>query len=232
MSLDAKREKTKQTYDAIWQLYRDDYGKDYDHFEIVDRLISAIAGRNLTALPHADLGSGPGNVVDYLLEKGLNRIDAVDFSDAFADYLAGKYSGDGRVRVIRGDMVSYVGALPASSVSSVTASYSVIHIPDGEVDGLFAGITRALVPGGVFVMSCHKGTRKDFAAEPYQTGGDTRLTVREPLTSYLNCFTEAELERRLTAAGLHVRLARTYFVPPAANDFAAEKIWVLSEKRS
>ena len=50
-------------------------------------------------------------------------------------------------------------------IAAITAGFSIIHIPDEEVDGLFQDIYDLLVPGGLFYMSSHEGHHKGMEIE-------------------------------------------------------------------
>ena len=112
--MDKKREKTKEAYDAIAQLYTEDFGKDNEHFSIfIDRLIRDLNTLDKTKMV-IDLGSGPGNVIDYLLlHKVKNPITGVEISNMFAEKLTTRFKNNQQVRIIRGDMIKYIDSLLA-----------------------------------------------------------------------------------------------------------------------
>lgn len=229
--MDKKREKTKETYDAIAQLYTEDFGRDKEHFDIfIDRLIRDLNTLDKTKMV-IDLGSGPGNVIDYLLShKVKNPITGVELSDAFTEKLRAKYERNPQVRIIHGDMTKYIESLPDASVAVYIANYSIIHIPDDEIDGLFRELQRTLLPGGFLTFSVWGGLEKGMQPQPYQAQKDPRFNFPRKLESYLNNFTEEELKRRLSSAHLKIKTIRSFITPPVRGEFNQPKVWVYAVK--
>jgi len=126
------------------------------------------------------------------------------------------------------DMVSYLDETKSASIGAYIAKYSIIHIPDEEVDGLFENIKRTLVSNGLFLMSCQKGTFKGMEQEPYQQQKDERLQTDEKLEFYINYFVEEELKIRIEKAGLKVLLLNTFESQP--GEMQVSKIWILAQK--
>jgi predicted TPR repeat methyltransferase len=226
---DQRKLATQKDYSKISKMYADDFGTDRDHFDFIDQVIKLIKERKLDSLPMIDLGCGSGVVTDYLEEKGLQNIIAVDLTPEFCKMIEAKH-GD-KVKVICGDMVETVKNQKPSSVASYFASFSIIHIPNEELDSLFTSISLSLTSGGFFVMSCHKGTFKGMEQEPYQTQKDSRLTENEELSAYINYFTEEELTKRITKAGMKVVRLETFEAKIVPGEFPAPKIWLLAEKQ-
>ena len=229
--MDKRKLLTKNDYSKIYRLYADDYGNDNEHFDLIDKSIDIVTQRNLLKYQVIDLGTGPGNVTDYLLNKNISNIIAVDFSPEFIRFLKKKYSGNKLIHVVCSDMLEYLKQRKPSSACLITAGFSIIHVVDKEVDELFKEIHRVLVPGGLFVMSCFKGVYKGREKEPYQTQKDKRLVVEKPLELYMNYFTENELQKRTEKAKLKIVELNTYpAVTSELIDFTADKIWLLVEK--
>jgi len=204
--MDERKLKTKKSYEAISNLYQQDFEKDSEGFELIDLAIELLKRKDGSNLKVVDLGSGPGNVIDYLLSHKLAdaRIEAVDFTDRFIEQLKAKYSDKNNIRIVNSEILDYLKAQSNSSVELFIASYSIIHIPDEEINDLFKEIFRVLVKGGVFVMSVHKGDYKGLENEPYWTQSDTRLKTTETLENYMNYFTEKELTERLAEAQFNI----------------------------
>jgi SAM-dependent methyltransferase len=225
---DQRKLATQKDYSKICRMYADDFGTDRDHFDYIDQAIKLIKERELDLLPVIDLGCGSGVVTDYLVEQGLQNIIAVDLTPEFCKMIEAKHSY--KVKVICGDMVETVRNQKPSSVASYFASFSIIHIPDEELDGLLANISQSLAFGGSFVMSCHKGTFKGMEQEPYQTQKDSRLTEKEELSAYMNYFTEEELTNRISKAGMKIIRLETFEAKIVPGEFPVPKIWLLAEK--
>ena len=127
-------------------------------------------------------------------------------------------------------MLEVLKTQPNSSVAAYIANYSLIHIPDEEVDLLLSHVCRSLATGGYFMMSCHKGTYKGMEQEPYQAQKDSRLNVEDILSTYMNYFTEEELQRRIENAGFELRKMDTVEATDVPGEIPVPKIWVLAQK--
>lgn len=228
MLTDNRKQQTQNDYAKISNLYDLDFGRDRDHFDLIERSIEIVKENSLIDFPFIDLGCGSGVVTDYLIEKGIRNIEAVDLTQEFCKMVSQKHNG--KVQVFQDDMVNFIGNKPNNSVAAIIASFSIIHIPDEEVDMLFKGIQKCLKPGGIFLMSCHKGTYKGMEKEPYQTQNDQRLDIKEELTCYMNYFTEDELKRRLTLNGLSLVDIQTFEPKPVPGEFPVPKIWLIANK--
>ncbi|MEP7103953.1 MAG: methyltransferase domain-containing protein [Candidatus Dojkabacteria bacterium] len=226
--MDKKRAKTKDDYSKIAGLYFEDFGNDFDNFEAVDLFIELLKRRHLENREILDLGSGPGNYIKYLYDNNLKNITAVEFVPEFCEILKERFK-DNSLKIVKEEMLTYLKTLDANSVGSIIAGFSIIHIPDEEVDELFKEIKRILVKNGLFLMSGHKGTFKGFEEEPYLTSQDPRLKVSEKLETYTNYFTEEELKERIEKVGLKIFKIFTFKPIVRAGDIPVDKIFVITE---
>jgi hypothetical protein len=128
------------------------------------------------------------------------------------------------------DMVSYLERTKTGSVGAYIANYSIIHIPDEEIDSLFKNIQRTLTSGGLFLMSCHEGTFKGMEQEPYQQQRDERIQTDEKLAIYMNYFTEEELRERIENAGLKILSLDSFKTKSMPGEIQVPKIWILGQK--
>lgn len=220
--------KTIHNYEHIAGLYAEDFGDDMEHFDFIGQAVALVRNRQLTGYPFLDLGSGPGNVVKYLLDRKVSNIIAVDFTPAFIRILKDRF-GDS-VTIVRDDMTGYLAERESSSAACIIASYSIIHIPINELKTLFSDISRTLVKGGVFVLACHKGTEAVFEPDPYQVNKDKRLKTEEKLESFIKYFTEEELRSYTADAGLSVIRMETFDPTIVSGEIPVPKIWLLAEK--
>ncbi|MFC1653489.1 methyltransferase domain-containing protein [Patescibacteria group bacterium] len=229
--MDSKKKSTQQTYSSIASLYTEDFGKDREDFEIfiykaIDRLKTLSLKGSVV-----DLGSGPGNVVDYLIEKGVdNKIIANEFTPEFSKALEEKYSQSNQVSINSEDMVKFVPSLKESSISLYIANYSIIHIPDDEVDPLFNEIYKTLEPKGLFVLAVWGGSKKDMEEEPYQIENDKRLNTNKKLLSYMNNFSKDEMKHRLTNAGFTSIETKVLETEPVPGSFNQPRILAFATK--
>lgn len=226
--MDKRKLATQKDYSIISSIYAHDFGQDFEYFDFIEQLI-----RELPDLQNGkvvDLGSGPGTVVDYLFQRAVHNVTAVDITSEFCGMIAKKYENEPSVQIYNGDMVEFIAGHVDSSIAAYTANYSIIHIPDEEIDPLFQEIHRTLVPHGMFFMSCHTGAHKGMEIEPYLEQQDPRLNGDEHLEAYMNYFTEDELKNRLFHAGLKVIRMETFEVGMVPGEIAVPKIWLLARK--
>ena len=231
--VDGRMLSTRRNYAAIVGLYTEDFGNDHRHLvDFLDPMLTIVNGQNLSG-PMIDLGSGPGNVVDYLLlKKGITSdIFAVDFVSGFCRSLSEKYKNNPNVKVVNEEFVEFIAKQPNDSVVAYTAGFSIIHIPDDKIDDLFRDITRTLKPGGLFFFSVYEGNDKGMAPEPYQEDKDPRLDViSERLEAYMNNFQSSELGKRLERVGMKkVKLVVANDGKP--GEYSNSKIFGLFQKR-
>lgn len=178
---------TKHNYSQISKLWIEDFSSYRENFELIIKAIELIKSMKLQDRKVCDLGSGSGTVADFLLEKGLRNIEVVEFVPEFIRLLEQKYSGIKSVKVVDSDIVAFFKQSLKDNIKfresfiAHFASYSIIHIPDDEVDELFQNIHETLMKGGIFVMSCQEGMKKGYEQDPYQTNNDSRLKTKEEL---------------------------------------------------
>lgn len=229
--MDLRKVSTQNNYAKVAQLYAQDFGEDQEHFDrFIKNTVELITNRNLTG-EIIDLGSGPGNVIDYLLEFSLkNQLVALDFVPEMIEMLMTKYKKYPSIRVIEKDMNTYIQELDDQSVAAHIANYSVIHLLDDEVDAFFGNIHRTLQYQGLFTFSVFKGSNKGMEPEPYQQENDHRLQVTEKLESYLNNFTENELQESLVKVGLQILEMKTFEPEHRPGEYPQAKIWTIAEK--
>ncbi len=225
--MDERKLITKQDYEEIAEIYNSDFGNENDNYEVVNKAITLLKQSNLAESKVVDLGSGPGNLAEYLINHGLKNITLVELTLKFSQMLRNKFN-DADIR--QQDITDFVKSCNNDSISGFFAGYSIIHIPDEEVDLLFSEMYRSLVPGGVFFMSCHKGTFKGIEDEPYQIQNDHRLKVEKKLQIYSNYFTEDELETRLKKAGFKNIRLYTFKHQMSAGDIDVPKILLYAQK--
>ena len=226
MKPDLRKTKTKNDYAIISSMYEDDFGKDYDHFDFIDQTLFSLEESNIK-LPIVDLGSGPGVVARFLEGRGVANIISVDITPEFCQMTK---TNTRYTKVICEDMVSYVDKQKDQSIGAYIANYSIIHIPDEEVDILLQNIHRSLTVNGIFMMSCHRGIFKGMEQEPYQTQNDSRLNNSEKLETYMNYFTPEELKERIHASGLIIVRLETYKTKDVPGELPVPKIWLLAKK--
>jgi SAM-dependent methyltransferase len=111
--------------------------------------------------PVADVGCGPGYVTRHLHDLGVNAF-GIDLSPNMIAIARRDYP-DLRFEV--GTMTHL--DLADHSVAGVLAFWSVIHVPDHSVPGVFEQFRRVLRPGGPLLVGFHVGDEARHTSEGY-----------------------------------------------------------------
>ena len=127
-----------------------------------------------------DLGCGPGTYASALAEAGLH-VSAWDASAEMVRLARSNPRVDAAQRVF-----DDLDTLEPQSLDGVWANFSLLHAPRSTLPDHLDAITRALRPGGVFVIALKEGH------------GESRDRIGR---LYTYC-TEPELRRLVTDAGL------------------------------
>ncbi|MGW4893518.1 class I SAM-dependent DNA methyltransferase [Kitasatospora sp. NPDC004240] len=154
--------------------------------------------------PVADVGCGPGRVTALLHGLGLD-VFGIDLSPAMVAVARRDHP---HLRFEEGSMTAL--DLPDASLAGLVALYSVIHVPDEALPGVFAGFHRVLAPGGHLLLVFQAGDERTHHAELFGHRVDLHLHRRRA----------DRVAALLTGAGLEVR-ARLEREP---HDDGAEKV--------
>ncbi|MFC7403865.1 class I SAM-dependent methyltransferase [Georgenia alba] len=111
--------------------------------------------------PVADVGCGPGYVTRYLNDAGVDAF-GIDLSPEMVTLARESYPG---LRFEIGTMTDL--DLEDGSVVGVLAFWSVIHVPDDAVPGVFEEFRRVLRPGGPLLVGFHVGDEIQHTSEGY-----------------------------------------------------------------
>ncbi len=111
--------------------------------------------------PVADVGCGPGYVTRYLHELGADAF-GIDLSPEMIAIARRDYPG---LQFEVGTMTE--PDLADDSVAGVLAFWSVIHVPDDAVPGVFREFHRVVRPGGPVLVGFHVGDETSHDSEGY-----------------------------------------------------------------
>jgi SAM-dependent methyltransferase len=111
--------------------------------------------------PVADVGCGPGYVTRFLHDAGVDAF-GIDLSPEMIAIARRSYP-DLRFEV--GTMTDL--DLAEDSVAGLVAFWSVIHVPDDTVPGVFEEFRRVLRPASPLLVGFHVGDETDHTSEGY-----------------------------------------------------------------
>ena len=144
---------TRTSYDAIAKTYTDWVSAELTA-KPHDRAVLGAFAELVLATGHPetlDLGSGPGRITAFLTGLGLDAT-GLDLSPEMIAAARSLYSD---LEFTTGSMTCL--PYPASSFSGLVAWYSIIHIPDDDLDQVFAEAARVLRAGGYFQLAFQLG---------------------------------------------------------------------------
>jgi SAM-dependent methyltransferase len=111
--------------------------------------------------PVADVGCGPGYVAGYLHDAGAD-VFGIDLSPEMVAIARRDYP---HLRFDVGTMTDL--ELAEDSVAGLVAFWSVIHVPDHAVPGVFEQFRRVLRPQGLLLVGFHVGEETRHTSEGY-----------------------------------------------------------------
>ena len=141
-------------YDTIAEDYFKHFPRELPGHHVDRGMLTAFVDlvRDSGLGPVADVGCGPGRLTDYFANTlGLNTF-GIDLSPGMIAIARREYPN---LRFEIGSMTEL--DLPDASLGGVIAHYSIMHIPDEVLSGVFAGFHRALAPGGHLLLAFQLG---------------------------------------------------------------------------
>ncbi|GGJ88411.1 methyltransferase [Pilimelia anulata] len=192
---------TRTSYDTVAESYATllhDLLADSPHERGALNTFAERTGRG----PVGDIGCGPGRITAYLHDRGM-RAFGIDLSPAMIRTARRTHP---HLPFAVGSMTHL--PLADASTAGLVAWYSLIHVPDRELDGVLTDLRRVLRTGGRLLVAFHAGTGSSLKTEGY--GGHpmrVRVHRREP----------RELADRLHAAGFAVDARTTVTSPESRN---------------
>ena len=111
--------------------------------------------------PVADVGCGPGRVNGYLHDAGVDIL-GIDLSPEMVAIARRDYP---ELRFDVGTMTDL--DLADDSVVGIVAFWSVIHVPDRAIPGVFEQFRRVLRPQGLLLVGFHVGDETRHTSEGY-----------------------------------------------------------------
>lgn len=111
--------------------------------------------------PVVDVGCGPGHVTAELSGLGVDA-SGIDLSPAMVELARREHPG---LRFEVGSMTDL--ELADDSVAGLLAFWSLIHVPDEAVPGVFGHFRRVLRPGAPLLVGFHVGDVSRLKTEGY-----------------------------------------------------------------
>ncbi len=160
---DAWLSETRSSYDIDAAGYADKVRGLLDEMPYLRASLALFTGlvHDAGGGPVVDVGCGPGHVTRHLHEAGLD-VSGIDLSPEMLALARRDHPG---VRFEVGTMTDL--DLTDASVVGLLAFWSVIHVPDHAVPGVFEEFRRVVRPGGVVLVGFHVGDGTRHTSEGY-----------------------------------------------------------------
>lgn len=139
----------------LWRAYAHLYDGLLEVHTYRDMLALVGAAADCRGRTVLDVGAGTGNVTRALLDAGAAHVVAVDFSAGMLRHAHRKLAtevAEGSVRIVAGDAVQAMAAMPEASVDRITA-VNVIYALQHRA-AFFEEAERVLTPDG-FLIAAH-----------------------------------------------------------------------------
>jgi len=149
----------RAAYDVTAEDYAEAFADDLLRLPIDREVLDSVVQRLGRDLPVLDLGCGPGQVGQYLTERGL-RVVGLDLALTML-LVARRRTGNRNLAC--GDMRS--APFGSASFRAVVAFYSIHHLPRSALRAALIEIRRLLKPAGLFVVATHLGESEVYSSE-------------------------------------------------------------------
>lgn len=167
---------TRHGYDRTAAMYAGRFHHHLDDKPVELAVVSAFAGLIVKGQNRQviDVGCGTGVTTALLTAAGV-EVSGVDLSPNMV----------AEARQLNPDLQFSVGSMTGleatdGSVGGICAWYSIIHVPDGDLAGVFGEFHRVLVPGGLVLLAFQVGDESRIVTSAF--GQEVHLTFirRQP----------------------------------------------------
>jgi SAM-dependent methyltransferase len=145
------RQACQTSYDTVADEYVQRIFEELQHKPLDRQLLERFADAVREVGPACDLGCGPGQVAQYLHERGV-EVTGIDLSPAMIERARRLVPG---AKFQQGDMTALDVA--DETWAGIAAFYCIIHIPREDHVRTLAELRRVLRPGGLLLLVFHIG---------------------------------------------------------------------------
>jgi len=177
--------------------------------ELLDRFADDMKGRGVVC----DMGCGPGQIARYLRDRGV-KVVGVDLSPGMIRVARRLNPG---IEFFRGNLMSL--DVDDDAWAGIAAFYSIIHIPRPLVVSALNELRRVLRPGGLLLISFHKG---DGVVHKDEWWG-------KPVNFDAFFFERTEMEGYLKSAAFEIEEV-TERPPYEGVEYDSHRVYILARK--
>lgn len=212
--MDEVVDKLRESYDRLAAEYTTRIAGELEHKPFDRGLLDSFAAATKELGPVLDLGCGPGHVAAYLHRRGVD-VTGIDLSD---EMIASAQALNPEIPFRQGSMLALE---ERHEIGGIVAFYSIIHIPRALQTAMFGEWRRALVPGGLALISFHLGETDRHLEELWGQAIEIDFLF----------FTPEEVEARLVGAGFTV-LERHVRDPYPGVEAETRRCYLLTQSES
>jgi len=197
-----------RVYDKIAEKYSKTFQNPSD---FIDKFISFLP-RNAKVL---DVGCGPGQDTNYMFRKGLN-VEGIDLSETMIGTAKKRFP---EIKFLVMDMRNL--EYPDNYFDGLLVSFSLIHIPNRDIDNVLSELRRVLKNKGIMYIGLQEGKGEKFVTEP--------LRPKEKM--FLHYFTLSEISKLLKKFNFEILFSKS-LPPESKEEFLCNKLFIISRKLS
>jgi SAM-dependent methyltransferase len=205
------RDEIRDTYDELTPIYAERFCNELDHKPFDRNLLR----RFVASAPEGsicDLGCGPGHIAAHLQSLGAKAF-GVDLSPGMIAEASRRFP---ELEYQVGDMANL--DLPADSLAGIAALYSIIHIEREKLEAVFREMHRVLMPGGLVLVSFHRGEGTLYEEKVLDTERSFECTLYEP----------DEVAQMFENSGLSV--VEVTVRRPYDTEYPTQRVYILADK--
>lgn len=202
-----------RSYDDVSEEYADRIFTELEHKPLDRELLDRFAARIQRGGVVCDLGCGPGQIARYLHDRGVSVV-GVDLSPGMIQVARRLNPG---IEFFQDNMMSL--RVADDAWAGIAAFYSIIHIPRPMVVGTLRELRRVLQPGGLLLISFHKGDRVIHTEEWWG----------KPVNVDAFFFERHEMERYLVSAAFDIEEV-TERPPYKDFEYESHRVYILARK--
>lgn len=187
--------------------------EDFDHRYIEKFLLLFYPGHKIL-----DIGAGTGTISNEMKSNHQLDVTAIDSSTEMVDIAKKDYPD---MKIIRMDLRKL--EFQDNSFDGAFANYSLIHVPDSDIQSSLTEIARILKPGGYLYLALQE------PITPMDKDGFYPVAYKQEVKMFINLMTESDAKDYLEKTGFSIiNIDRR--APKKEIEFPFNKLFITAQK--